>query len=288
MNISDDVKALTSSAKDVPGGSVFLQRIKTVLQEAPFDLSRLPLIFQTGSPYEVQILRLVNSNFFGFRRMVSSLNQAATYLGIYGFYQVALLCEICHVFGSKAKSDLSREDFWKHSFACGIASLEIARHMGYPRLYEAFTAGVLHDIGKLFWDQYLTNDFSCILSRVREKDILILTAEQELMNVTHSELGYWLLCHWEVYPIWNTSVLYHHDPERYIDQDPLVAMVHVADIISRSLLLGNPGDEKIPVMNEKAFQVCQLTTASLEYLLERVDDSVAQTEKSFLEGVLST
>ncbi len=287
MKVSSDLQVLIESAKNVPQGSDFLQKIKVVLQEDPTDISRLSLVFKIGVPYENKMLRLINSKFFGFRQTVSHLDQAATYLGVYGIYQITLLCELFQTFGPTSQTDLSREGFWRHSFACALATQELARYMGYPQLREAFMAGALHDIGKLFWDQFLTRDFQRILSRVREKDTLIIEVEQELMNVTHAELGAWLLHHWDVFPIWEGAILHHHNPELHMNQDPLVAMVHVADILVRSLLIGDPGDEKISAIHHGAFELCQLTPAHLEFILKQVDQQVSQVD-AFIEIALKS
>lgn len=286
MDMSSDVKALIDTIKNPPTTSSFLQRLNQIVQEAPDDLSRLSGLLKIGTPYEAKILKIVNSPFYGLHQTVSRLDQASIYIGSMGLYQLTLLCEIFQIFGSRSHSDYSREGFWRHSFACGCASLEIARHMGYPRLMDAFVGGVLHDIGKLVWDQFLTKDFKKILSRVREKDQWILVTEQELFNVSHAELGAWLLRHWSVHPLWDRAVRYHHEPFPSANDDPLVAIVHVADVMARALAVGDPGDESIPQWNEQALQMCQLTPAHLERVLGRVQRSLPQVEP-FLSVALS-
>ncbi|OED34564.1 hypothetical protein AB834_06535 [PVC group bacterium (ex Bugula neritina AB1)] len=283
FDFSQDLKKLLKPIDEIPSCSPFLMEVKHILQKDPLDVSSVNLALDTKISYESKLLKIVNGHFFDFSRSVSSLSQALSYLGVYQFYQLALFCEILEVFGgADSKTDFDREGFWEHSFACGLVSFEIARHMGFLNLGEAFFGGVFHDIGKLFWDQFLYKDFKKILTRVCKKDELMLTVEKELLNVTHAELGGWFLQKWQAYPVWNRATLYHHNPEPHMEQDPLVAIVHVADIISRALLLGNPGDDKIPKMSEKAFKSCGLSFSSLEIILKKVDQKFSQMD-SFVQ-----
>jgi putative nucleotidyltransferase with HDIG domain len=200
-----------------------------------------------------RILKLVNSSFYGFPRKISTITHAVVILG---FNTVRTLTLSAFVFDAFKARNLAfgYKDFWVHCVGTAVASSNIAKRLGAVDTEPAFLCGLLHDIGKLVLHQYATDDFRQVLDRVREKDCLIYTAEMDLLGVSHAEFGALLLEKWKLPAPMVEVIRNHHSPA--LDQTPerLTCVVHLADILVRSMYLGHAGDRQIPALDPSACQ----------------------------------
>jgi HD-like signal output (HDOD) protein len=263
---------------DFPEAPEILTHFAHLVRQDDLDLRQIETLFQGQMELEKKVLRIVNSRIYGFTHTLSHLSQAAVYVSVQEIYYWTVLCVMMDTFAGSHNTDYLKKDYWMHAVGCGVATKEIARHMAYSHLGEAFLAGVLHDIGKLIWDKYLPQDLTKILQRVRSENILFVDSEQHMMHVTHADLGLWFVRHWELPSFLEGAIARHHHPQESSGQDLVIFMVHIADILVRAMDIGNGGDEKIPVMNKSAWVLCGMNWAVLPSLCHRIDESFLQSE----------
>lgn len=123
--------------------------------------------------------------------------------------------------------------FWWHSLECAVLSGTIALRMGYNQQEEAFLAGLLHDIGKLFLWANSPEVYANIYEITREQPELEVTGEM-LLGGSHSAIGADLLYRWNLHNFIVDAVRYHHEPKGKIKVAlPLVKIVHVANNLCR-------------------------------------------------------
>ncbi|HIE03679.1 MAG TPA: HDOD domain-containing protein, partial [Candidatus Latescibacteria bacterium] len=134
------------------------------------------------------------------------------------------------------------------------AARMLARMYGYQVSGEAFTAGLLHDIGKLVMREHLKAEFLEVLGKVQQGKAF-LEAERELLGVTHAEIGNWLAERWNFPAVLQEAILYHHDPGKARKEPMLAAIVHFADVICRHGRVGFSGDHVIPPLDEAVYDV---------------------------------
>jgi HD-like signal output (HDOD) protein len=228
-----------------------------------------------------KILRVVNSSFYGFPQRITTITHAIVILGFNTIRSIVLSSTIFDAFkGGQQRSDgFDRVQFWKHSIACGAAAKVLAKRLGHSGVEEFFIAGLLHDVGKIILDQYLHEQAQKVMDTVRQKDILWVRAEEEVMGVTHAELGGWLFQKWNLSKALVESCTCHHNPTLATDNLKAVSVVHFADIVSRSLMVGSGGDRRMPMLSDTAWQAMDLPPGSMERIVSEADEEI---EKAFV------
>lgn len=158
------------------------------------------------------ILKFANSVLFGRPEKVDSLTKAIAFLGFDEVKNIALSKALLNSFGELEKRhQASLEKYWEHSFLCGMAARHIAYDLGL-RQDVAFTAGLIHDIGKLvmlrsFEDEYDSHKWLTEFSSEEN-----LENELRVFSFTHDMVGAQLLQKWNFPENLITAVAYHHYP----------------------------------------------------------------------------
>lgn len=160
----------------------------------------------------------------------ASLDQCLTVLGMGTIKTIVINESIFQVFrrlASEKDYDLGR--FWGHSLRCALIARALARASGQSDPSEAYLGGLLHDVGQL---AMLTADPGGYLPIFLQQDAPgeLCNREQAAFDVTHAEVGAWLIERWNLDSLLADSVLYHHDRiERLADAHPMIRCVHLAD-----------------------------------------------------------
>jgi len=185
-----------------------------------------------------KFIRLANSAFYGMPRSVSSVSSAVVILGFNVIRSVVLSTSVMKMFSGTEKQAIGKEEFWKHSIATALAAKEIVRHLMNFKLFDpesAFCAGIMHDISKLIFNEFVFDDYveTCIVAR--KTNIPIIDAETLVLGINHAEIGRILADKWALPLDLEYSLVHHHNPAQAGEITDLVAIVHMADIIAHDI-----------------------------------------------------
>ena len=178
------------------------------------------------------VLKFANSVLFGRPEKVDSLTKAIAFLGFDEVKNIALSKALLNSFGELEKRHhFSLEQFWEHSFVCGMAARHIAHDLKL-RQDVAFTAGLIHDIGKLvmlrsFEDEYTPEKWMTEFSSEEN-----LENELRFFSFTHDMVGARLLRKWHFPENLITAVAYHHCPAGTIKDLRYAHIVQLADLLA--------------------------------------------------------
>jgi putative nucleotidyltransferase with HDIG domain len=179
-----------------------------------------------------KLLQLANSALFGLQRQVSHPAEAVLYLGMETTKSVLLLAHSFSYFDRIRVEDFSVDELWKHSLQTGKFAQTIAADSGAGTeiASQSFTAGMLHDIGKLALAANLPEKFGQAVALARTKKAPLSETETEVIGASHGELGACLLATWGLPAPVVEGVALHHYPVQLLSQSfcPLTA-VHVAN-----------------------------------------------------------
>jgi HD-like signal output (HDOD) protein len=179
-----------------------------------------------------KMLQIANSAAFGLARRVSSPFDAVQYLGIGTVRSLALSL---HVFAAFEKTELrgfSITAQWDHAIKTAVLARAILRDSDGEAddAEDAYTAGILHDMGKMLLAANVPVAFQQALNLSRERQVPLHEAEQEVLGATHAGVGSYLLGLWGLPASIVEAVAFHHVPGRSEAKKlDALAAVHVAN-----------------------------------------------------------
>jgi putative nucleotidyltransferase with HDIG domain len=216
------------------------------LSENPDTSAReLQAVIAQDQALTARILKIVNSAMFSFQREVSTLTHAVSILGLQTLRSILIAASVeqLHHGNGARPAGLAAQLFWQHSWGGAVLAKAIARCVNYHNAEEAFTAGLLHDIGKVVFLKNHESRYLEILNLVHRGEQTFRQAESERFGFSHAEVGALVAARWKFPNHLAEAILYHHNHAAAGKYCKLAAVVELANL---SLILLQVGFEKDP------------------------------------------
>jgi putative nucleotidyltransferase with HDIG domain len=196
----------------LPSPPEIAQRMLAAVNDEVADTRRLAALIARDQSLTIRLLRLANSAFFAVRTRVTSIQHAVTLLGFARVRELVLGLSVWGALGGGgAAGRRYRTRLWTHSATVAAAAKLLAERTGGDGP-TAFTAGLLHDIGKLVLGIRLGNSYWEMLDDATERGETAAVVELESFQCHHGTVGGWLLQLWQLPPILADAVALHHEP----------------------------------------------------------------------------
>ncbi len=196
------------------------------------DLGRL---IAKDTALTTKLLRLVNSAFYGFTSKVETVNRAVSLVGIAELRNITLAASAAEVFADISADLMDMVSFWRHSVFTGLVARKLAAECHVLHHERLFTAGLLHDVGRLLIFMRLPEKASEILAAERRDHGDLYELERAVLGFDHAQAGAELLTFWQLPPALCAAVRYHHQPQEADDAQLEAAIVHLANAITHYL-----------------------------------------------------
>ena len=266
--------------EDLPTLPTVVQRILRATADDATGARDLQTILVNDQALAARILKISNSAFYGLRSKVTSLDRAISVIGFDEVRRVALTALVAKSFPDRAGiASFPLARFWIHSAAAAYA----ARAFAAGRFDEdvAFTAGLLHDIGKLVVCQFFPKHFFLIAHYVQSLRLEMHEVESDILGVPHGQVGGILAGVWDLPPVYARALSQHHLPlakgADAEEANTLAAVVKTADTLVRRLKIGFSGSYNLPEWPQDAME--RLNLGSDE--LKRIETEFADRKGSF-------
>lgn len=257
-------------AKALPPVPEILIRARQIINDETKDIDDLANLLENDQGMASRLLNLANSAYYSLRSPVHSVHQACLILGADLILQMVTLAATSKLLNKELSGySISSGEMFLHSIATAFSARLIALETHPFLAVDAFSAGILHDCGKLIIDEHLVkhkNKFNHRISQGKEPH----TAEKEIFGFNHAELGHDFLVQWNIPYIQAKAVYYHHKPSKS-KKDPLSYILHLADSLVKISM-----DAKL---NEHLL-VEQGTLEFLKLPMEKLEDIRLETIKS--------
>ena len=159
-----------------------------------------------------KILQMVNSAFFGLQRQVCDASEATMFLGIETIGSLVLAQQAFSQLEGDPPTGISFDCLWSHSSIVGLLARNIAEKEKPQIASDAFTAGLLHDIGKVILAATMPREYSEVRRVAQQDKLPLYAAEQHVLGTTHARVGAYLLGLWGLPTDVVEAVAFHHDP----------------------------------------------------------------------------
>lgn len=235
---SPEIQKLLVKREFLPSMPAVYFQILEALQSPDWPVERIARIVAMDPGLTTKILQLVNSAFFGFARNVSNADEAVMLLGLSTIRSLALTTRLFSAFEAKGLEGCSVEQVWGHSMRVAQIAKKITElEGGDERLTEqAFTAGLLHDVGKLILAENLGSRYFQLMARAQSEGRPLREVEQAELQATHAEVGAYLLDLWGLPAPLVETVAFHHEPDKGTESGfSALTAVHVANVLEHQL-----------------------------------------------------
>ena len=276
------IKELIVKIEKLPTLPVVVTRINAMVQNPKTSAREVGAAIATDPSLSAKVLKLVNSAYFGFPSQISSISHATTILGFNAIQNLALSATVFQMFRDNGAEDLfARRTFWEHSLGVGVLARLLCDKVKYPDKEEAFTAGLIHDVGKIVLDQFVHEEFKMVMSLAKANDMVLCEAETQLLGLNHANVGYILAQKWNLPKKLQDPLAYHHACGLSKYNPQLTSIIHFSDILCRAFKIGN-GIGKAPPLDRTAVAEFKLTSADIEQL-RTVSEKEIEKAEIFLE-----
>jgi putative nucleotidyltransferase with HDIG domain len=225
------VRRAAGGARALPSAPTLYTKLVVASADPEVSMHDIGALVETDIAMSAKVLQLVNSSFFGLGRRIASAREAVVYLGIAPLRAIVLSAGAFRAFTPSRPIDGFSVDALELHSAC-VARLAGQLLPGKREAEEAFTAGMLHDVGKLILAAHHPDELAALLAAARDSARPLHAIEQERDGVTHAEIGAYLLTLWGLPRQIIEAVAHHHAPTRLetTELDP-VAAVHIANLL---------------------------------------------------------
>ena len=221
------------------------------------------------------ILRQANSAYYGYARRISSLQEAIVVLGFQAIQGLAMSAAVAPLLKIQLVGyEIEQEGLWKHSLLTAMTAKRLCQLRKLPYGDIAFTAGLLHDIGKLIISIYVQEVGDFLVKKVTEAKFSYVELEEKVIGYNHATVGGFLAKAWNLPEDLVQAISYHHAPLSAQDHKELTCVVHVANGLANSLGIGGGVDSFLNPILQEALDLLMLKESDLEILLAALGEFV--------------
>ncbi|MGO4475491.1 HDOD domain-containing protein [Massilia sp. 2TAF26] len=247
---------LALSVQDLPSLPAVVMELLGSIEQENIDISVLAKKVSYDQALTAKTLRLANSSSYGLQVKVATIQQAITFLGFQTTRNLITAAAVTGCFPNGKCPGFNDKAFWRHSIATAVCARSLARRLRFNQ-DVAFTAGLLHDIGRLVLVTGHPQAYGEVLAWRRRHDGEWLEAERAVLGIDHVDAGVALAEHWNFSDTMRQAIAFHHAPETP-GAGFLAAIVHVANAVVHALDLAGEENELVPALSSIAWDAMGL------------------------------
>ncbi|MCU0586529.1 MAG: HDOD domain-containing protein [Syntrophobacteraceae bacterium] len=272
-SIAEKIVQATGDLPTMPHvASLVLQKLGNP-NTSPKDLHQT---ISTDQSLAARVLKVANSPLYGCSRAINRLTDAVVIMGFDSLRSLVMSSVMQDLFKSFG---LTEKLLWEHSFGCAAVSKHVARVIKYPKLEEAFLAGLLHDIGKVVLNLKVPEKTREIVQEVyNNPGISFLRAEEEIFGFNHAQVGKLIARKWNFAETIEETIGCHHEPRQAQILPVLTVIVNFANLLCHKLEVGPTRNPGLDLFEFESTRLLRFTEESLARLMEQVGELMAEKE----------
>lgn len=254
------LEQLLSQSTELPSLPEIYIRVTELLESDNSTAFEIGDAVQTDPSLTSKILKMLNSAYYGLPSEVTSISQAVSLLGRQQLKHMLMGSVLSGLFKDINHASFCMRDFWRHSIKTAI----IARHLALQNAsvidHDAFfTAGLLHDIGRLVIVSEMPDSVNDIDQLMVDADIDIVTAENKILGFTHMDVSREIMKKWELPSMLVQSAIKHHDTKHEGPFAIDTCIIYVANILSEKELPEEESDVAVILEGIENWQQTECT-----------------------------
>ncbi|MBI9086676.1 MAG: HDOD domain-containing protein [Desulfobacterales bacterium] len=274
MPSSREIRQAMARLQPIPQVALKILRI---IDSDDDDILKLADELRKDQVLSARTLQLCNSTMFARRLRVESLDHALVYLGRDLLVKMVVSASVNEFFDQQSHGySLCKGGLYHHAVGTAIMAEKLAQLTGIAPPTTAYTAGLLHDIGKVVLDQYVAAAYPMFYREMQE-DITFGEAEKRILGTDHTRVGLMLAEKWGFPKTLANAIRYHHCPEKDPEHTELTHIVHLADLLMSSFHAGLEMERLKITDLPKRLERVGLTTDRFAELVDMIPQSVFES-----------
>ncbi len=280
ISIEDIVKKTT----DLPSLPAAALKVMRETESSTSNASSIAQILAQDQALSARVLRLANSAYYGLTRKVTNLQESVVVLGM---RCVRNLCMVAATYPwMSRKLDgycLGPKELWTHSFGTALGAQLFAKLSKKCSEDQAFTAGLLHDIGKVALSVWLENKIGLVSQYATQAEVSFDEAERKILGYDHCQVGEHLALSWNLPEDIVLAVRWHHNPNGLETPSAIVDCVHLGLYLTMSMGFGLGGDGMQYKFCEESLQRLGIDAGDIDSITDAFVAGYEDYEKMFEE-----
>jgi len=272
------VDQILEDIHDIPPLPDIATRVMQLTNDPDVSAAELNKVISQDEALTANLLKLCNSSYYGLPRVISSVTQAIMYLGFQTVRNMVLATALDNVY---QREDLSIYNYTPHglsdhSFATAVASQVISKKLRPGLGDTAFTAGLLHGVGKIVLAKY-ARAHEDQLKEISGSDRITSEAEKEVFGADYAEVGATIADNWNFPQELILAIGFHLQPEEAKGRPLLAVIVYLGNVVCQRLGVGLlTGPQEAPI-SDYCVETTGFDEDSLPTLCEEVHENVRLT-----------
>ena len=195
----------------LPTLPLVLRQIQKVMNNERTGMAQIAAVVAKDQALTSRAIRLVNSAWYGRTTRVTSIQQVLVTLGLGTLNTLMLGLTVTKMFNGPGTPDFDARAFWEHAFGTALLAKKLAGENGHVNdSEEYFVAGLLHDMGRLVFEQFYHEEFTEAIGMSRDNRLSLQSAEKQVFGFDHTETGAWLGGKWNIPRQLILAMEHHH------------------------------------------------------------------------------
>ncbi len=273
-----DIQAAINSVKPIP--QIALKVIRMINSNV-ISMTTIAEEIRKDQIIAAKVLQLSNSAYVNPGKTIDSIDKALILLGEKRILLLTLSV-FTEMFYQQADQGYSliKGGLFRHSTEVSFISEKLALYTDKADADAAFTAGLLHDIGKTVLDQAMATDYPLFYRKMMgNSGANLIEIEKEMFGFNHNETGAKLSEKWALPAGLSEAISVHHTPERAVNEKELTHLIFLSDILAHSYSAGNSISSHFSGDMRETLNILNLTPAKITEFI----DSIAWNEVNGME-----
>ncbi len=233
--IDNKVRQRIANVRNLPTPPIVFHQIQKVINDPNVSAGQISRILAEDPAMSVKVLKLTNSAFYGLAREIDSVKQAVVIVGLEAVRNLVLSASVLDMFKQQDSDPEFQEEFWRHSLAVAVCGRLLARKVRSRGMIDpdgAFSAGLLHDVGKIILCCFLPDEYAKFSAeRKNDEEAPTFEIEDRVLGYNHCQVGAILGGQWKLPSRLIQAISFHHHPQLGEPDDPTAYLIHIADYL---------------------------------------------------------
>ena len=227
-----DPKDITQFMGDLQPIPQVALKILRIINEDLYEIQNITEEIRKDQVISARTLQLCNSVMVASRKKIDSLDHALVMLGQHLLLKFVISASLSNFFSQTGLGySLCKGGIFHHAVGTAVIAEKMADLTGKAEPSLAYTAGLLHDIGKVVLDQFINSSFPLFYRELNEEEKNFSDVEKQVLGTDHTEVGQVLAENWSFPETLVAAIRHHHKPENATQHSELVHIVYLADLL---------------------------------------------------------